>query len=391
MSHQDRIPAEVRNQVHDACYDFVLRHKSIPDNPKFKTDLEALAGEEINIQGLLMEVPDDAPRPNAVDALIAFSLYQSWTKPSTVVASHALEVARAVYNDPHVSDRDTAARRVAAAHQSLGKSLLRLDRYDEARLHFEETAARFKDLPGGPDLHHAGEVLMQLLETWMYIDTKPELESLAQEAQAHLSHDETDKYHVARGLLGFGHFLRWSRRQDEALETLSAAKVIFEHLGCPASTAKCLRHMARAYARLGRTTEALHIIKDAMENADQSGEVLWMYLTRCAMTRYLILQGSYKEASAIFTQSLPLCQAIGAPLNIAQELELLAYNCAAMMDLPGARVAYEGAQTQFTKIKSTEMGREGVERCSDNLRMLEDMTEMDQNNFSNLIQPYPMY
>ncbi|KAF7333657.1 hypothetical protein MSAN_02408800 [Mycena sanguinolenta] len=381
------------NQVHDACYAFVLRHKSIPDDYKSKSDLEAIASEEINIQGLLMEIPVHTPRPNAVDALIAFSWYQSRTKPSTVVASHALEVARAVYNDSHIADHDAAARRVAAAHQSLGRSLYMLDLYDDACTHLEEAIAWFKDLPGGADLQLAGEASMDLLDTWMYIGTKqsPELEPLAREAQAHLSHDETDKYHVARGLLGFGHFLWWSCRRDEALETLSATKAIFEHLGCAASAAECLYYMARSYARLGRTTEALRTMKDALKNADQSGEVLWMCWTRTTMMTYLIDLGSYAEASTIFTQWLSLSQATGSPNNIGQGLELLAYNSAAMMNLPGARVAYQGARIHFTKSKSTRMGREGVDRCSGNLRMLESITEMDQDNFSRLIQPFPMY
>ncbi|KAJ7248621.1 hypothetical protein B0H12DRAFT_1123479, partial [Mycena haematopus] len=66
MSHKGRISTGVRDKVHDACYKFVLHHKSIPDDHKFKGDLEALATEETNIQGLLMEIPVDAPRPNAV-------------------------------------------------------------------------------------------------------------------------------------------------------------------------------------------------------------------------------------------------------------------------------------------------------------------------------------
>ncbi|KAF7333669.1 hypothetical protein MSAN_02410000 [Mycena sanguinolenta] len=362
MAHQDRISAEIRNQVHDACYNFVLRHKSIPDDHKFKADLEALASEEINIQGLLMEIPVDAPRPNAVDALIAFSLYQSRTKPSTVVASHALVVARAVYDNPHLTDCDAAARRVAVAHQALGRSLYMLDRYDDACPYFEEAIAQFKALPGGAELHSAGEAAMDLLDTWMYIRTKSssELESLSREAQAHLSHDETDKYHVARGLLGFGDFLWWSCRRDEALETLSAAKAIFEHLGCPASTAKCLYYMARTCARQGRTTEALRITKDAVENADQSGEVDLMWHAQSTMIKYLMVQGSYQEASTIFARSLSLAQATGSSLTIAQGLELLAYNSAAMMDLSGARSRLPGGANP---IQQEQIHQNWKKRC----------------------------
>ncbi|KAF7373221.1 hypothetical protein MSAN_00530900 [Mycena sanguinolenta] len=396
MSHKGRIPPETRDQVHDACYKFVLQHKSIPDDHKFKGDLEALASEEINIQALLMEIPINAPQPNAVDALIAFSLYQAWTKSSTVVASHALAVARA-QDDLHVAvvtDRRAAARRVAEAHRSLALSLLRLDQYDEACVHFEEASARFKNLPGGADLPCAGEASMLLLETRMYLEPfSAELESLAQEAQRNLSHDRTDEYHVAHGFLGLGIFLWWSQSpKEEVLDALSAAKEIFERLGCPKSIAMCLYHLARTYAFHGEYAEALPIIKDASEKAEQSGEVgVTLLRTLSANARYLIVLGCYDEASGVFARLLPLSQVVGAPGSIAQDLELLAYNCAAMMNLPGARVAYDGARIQFIKIKSTRLGGDGVDRCTDNLRRLESMAEMTQNGFSQLMRPDPMY
>ncbi|KAJ7255089.1 hypothetical protein B0H12DRAFT_1050287 [Mycena haematopus] len=393
MSHQDRIPAEVRDQVHDACYDFVLRHKSIPDDHKFKADLEALASEEANIQGLLMEIPVDAPRPNAVDALVAFSLYQSWTKPSTVVASHALSVARAVLDDPHVTDRDAAARRVAAAHQSLGKSLFILDRYDEARTHFEEAAARYKNLPGGADLPRAGEASMQLVRTWTYIGTQDDahLQSLVTDAQSDLSSDASDEYHTARGLLGSGYFLSWLNGSHDAVVTLSAAKAIFEKLDCPASTAECLYYMARTHTFHEGYAAALPIVQEALAKADQSGEVGLIGHTSGLAARCLVVLGSYEEASATIARSLASAQALGSPLRIARGLELLAYSCAGMMDLPGARVAYHGARVQFTKIRSTVLGGDGVERCSINLGVLDGLTVMDESGFSRLKKPSHIY
>ncbi|KAJ7249228.1 hypothetical protein B0H12DRAFT_702193 [Mycena haematopus] len=394
MSHEDRISAEIRHQVHDACYQFVLDHKSMPDDPKFKEDLAALASEQTNIQRLLMDVSISAPRPKAVDALIAFGLYQSWTKPSTVIASLALEVARTVRDDPHVTDLDVAARHVAEAHRCLGKSLFGLDRWDEACPHFEEASDQLKNLPGGADLHCAGESSMELLDTWIYMGTKklPEGESLAEAARANLSHDESDKYHVACGLLGYCRFLWWSYRLDEAsLETLSAAKATFEELECPASTAKCLQLMARTYAYRKEYSKALTLAKDALPKAEQSGDVELICSVSRVIARCLVVLGSYREASAIITQSLSLSQAL-APSGIAQSLELLAYSSVAMMDLPGARVAYQAARVQLTKVQSTWTdAKNNVDRCSDNLRRLEGMTKMDQNIFSDLTEPFPMY
>ncbi|KAJ7910681.1 hypothetical protein B0H13DRAFT_2011908 [Mycena leptocephala] len=167
MFGQNRIPAEVQQQVHDACYKF--------------RDLEALAKEETNIQGLLMQITTQDLSPHTVDALIAFSLYQLRTKPSTVVAQHALEVALAAKDD----------FRIAEAHES---------------------RRRFKDLPGGADRHRAGEC-----------------RSL---------HHEADKLHVARGLLGLGHSFVFM--EESAEDTLSAAKAIFEELNSLSLTKEAL-------------------------------------------------------------------------------------------------------------------------------------------------------
>ncbi|KAJ7814670.1 hypothetical protein B0H14DRAFT_2522128 [Mycena olivaceomarginata] len=394
MAHQDRIPARVREQVHDACYKFVLDHKSIPDDHKFKDDLTALAGEETNIQGILMEVDANALRPNAVDALIVFSFYQSYTKPSTVVAAHALRVALAAgaHDDPRVTDLDAASRRVAEAYQCLGEALTSLDRDDEACKHFQEARARFKGLREA-DLCCAGECSKSLLLTRIYLgtDASHELESLAEEARADLCHDETKKYYVAQGLLGFGDFLWWGRRWDEALETLSAAQAIFEELDCPASTAECFEIMARVYAGRHQYPEALRIARNGLVKAEQSGDIgVTCRILRCIAV-YLILEQSYEDALVTITRFLTLGQVSGSPGGMAQGLELLAYICAARLDLQGARAAYSGAQVQFGKIEFTALGREGVARCSDNLAELGRLTEMTQNDFSKLAQPYPMY
>ncbi|KAJ7814676.1 hypothetical protein B0H14DRAFT_3149328 [Mycena olivaceomarginata] len=352
MAHQDRIPAKVREQVHDACYKFVLDHKSIPDDHKFKDDLTALAGEETNIQGILMEVDANTLRPNAVDALIAFGFYQSYTKPSTVVAAHALRVALAAHDDPCVADLDAAARRVAEAYRCLGKALESLDRFDEACKPFEEARARFKGLREA-DLCCAGECSNMLLLTRMYLgtDAKHELDSLAEEARADLCHDETKKYHVAQGLLGFGSFLCWRGRPDEAL----------------------------------------HIARNGLVKAEQSGEigVICRILSRIAV--YLIREQFYNDALVTITRLLTSCQVSGSVHGMAQALELLAYICAARLDLQGARAAYSGAQVQFAKIEFTAAGREDAARCSDNLAELGRLTEMTQNDFSKLAQPDPMY
>ncbi|KAJ7136150.1 hypothetical protein C8R44DRAFT_729640 [Mycena epipterygia] len=381
MAQQDRIPEKVRQQVHDACYRFVLEHKSIPDDSKFKADLEALASEETNIQGLLMQIDAQSLHQNALDALITFSLYQFSTKPSAVVALHALEVARAARDDPHVADRRVAARHVAEAQHCLGEIYLRIDRYDEACQYFEDARCGFKNLPGGADCLHAGESSMKLVKIWMYEEeTIDKVRELVLEAQGDLSYDEGQKYYVARGLLGLGDYCWWSETIDEALGLLSTAKAIFEELDCPASTAECLVIIARVYACQGYYSAALPIARQALAKADQAGERTLIGWSLRSIARHLIVLAFHntpgihdEEVFDILERSLSNSRVQGTPLAIAQTLELLAFSCAARMDLQGARVVYEGARGHYTNMGSAIMGKDGVARCSCNLEKLEGL------------------
>ncbi|KAJ7433267.1 hypothetical protein FB451DRAFT_1380412 [Mycena latifolia] len=370
MAQHDRIPAEVRQQVHDACYKYVLAHKSIPDDAKFKDDLSALGKEETNIQGLLMQIDVETLRPNALDALIAFSLYQYQTKPSTVVAMHALEVARAGRDDPRIADTHVAARHVAEAHTCLGQILRRLDRYDEACQHFEDACGGFKSLPGGSDRLRLGECLMGLATTW-YFMSKPsqEIESLVLEAQAELSHDESNKYHVARG----------SRDTFFCNGHIRGVRIPGKHLHMSF-------YMAQTYARQRKHTEALAIAKQALEKGEQAGVMQAIGDILKIIARYLIGLSLHDEAYAIIERALQTYQVLGSPLGIAQMLELLGYTCAAKMDLAGARVAYEGARVQFGKIRSRR-GELGKARCTHNFRELDGMQALDATGLSRLIKP----
>jgi hypothetical protein len=215
-------------------YTMLVINKSTPDDRKFRDDLNALASEESNIQGILMEIDVHALRPNAVDALVAFAFYQSRTKPSAVVAIFTVKAAHAAHDDPSVADSDAAAPRVAEAYQCLGKALATLNRLDETATRFDQVHSRFQRLPEGSDAHCAGECSMDLLRArmamWRTKRSEAELASLVEEARANLCHDETKRYHVASGLLGFAESLWWKRRDEEALETISTAKALFDEL-----------------------------------------------------------------------------------------------------------------------------------------------------------------
>ncbi|KAF8208373.1 hypothetical protein K438DRAFT_1713222 [Mycena galopus ATCC 62051] len=365
MSRQDRIPATVRQQVHDACYKFVLAHKSTPDDANFKRDLAALRKEETNIQGLLMQIDAQDLHPQALDALLAFSLYQLKTKPSTVVAQYALEVALAAKDN----------FRIAEAYECLGKIALILDRYEEVCEHFEEARRYFKSLPGGPNRHRAGECSMQLAITWGYMKKQSfEIRPLVLEAQADLSYDQSDKLYVGRGLLGLGDFLWYADEEREALEILDTAKRIFEDINCPASIAQCLCLITRISMARSNYKEALLIAEQTLAKAEESGDDAVISQGLSLVAWNLLNLSRHDEAFGILNRVLEKDQALGSPLGIAQDLEMLGYNRTAKMDLTAARHAYQGARLHFSKV-SGEMGQDGKERCSYNLRKLEGMDD----------------
>ncbi|KAK7048938.1 hypothetical protein R3P38DRAFT_2872155 [Favolaschia claudopus] len=383
---------EIRNTVYDACYSFVLDHKSIPDDRKFKSDLEALAGEEMNIQGLLMETDVLTPRPKAIDALIAFAFYQALTKPSTVVASHTLRVAQAVYDDGLV-DREIA-HHLAEAHYCLGKNYLELDKFEEAQVHLQEACVRFKDLPGGPDLARSGECSLELLDTWMYMQTQDtdNLESLVEEARTNLAQDTNNKYSIARGLLANGRHLWWSDRSDEVIfSPIKSAIAIFEELECPASCAECLFLLARTCIRSKKYDMALTFAREGVEKAEQSGVAEILSRTLSTVARSLVNLKRYKEALDVFARTITSSQASGAFLGLAQNLELLGYTWVLTFDLGGARHAYDAARFNFSKMQRGTISDQGVNRCSLNLEKLQGLTAIDEDCIRNIAKPYPWY
>ncbi|KAJ7875495.1 hypothetical protein B0H14DRAFT_3547875 [Mycena olivaceomarginata] len=369
MTHRDRISKEIRQQVHDACYDFLLDHKSIPDDPKFKDDIQALALEEINIQGLLRQINAENSSPKALDALIDFSLYHHTTKLSTGAAQHALDVATAVKDNRHIAE----------SHRCLGKISLRLDRYDDACDHLKKARALYKSSEAR-NLVRAGQCSMDLAETLMLMDNKLEARDAVLEANEYLSH-HGNEYHTARGCLIHGHFLWWNGEYDKALSLLESAKRIFKKLNRPSSTSECLLFIARTHVSRKEYAKALPIATKAVSEAERAGDKRREAQSLQNIAISLICSGSHDEAVGIIEQALSAAHAVGSPLGIAQNMELHGYNCAARIHIAGARAAYETAQKHFTDLAA---GKGGEFRCANNLTKLHNLNRRDQAAFSAL-------
>ncbi|KAJ7603245.1 hypothetical protein DFH06DRAFT_1394169 [Mycena polygramma] len=380
MAQQERIPAHVKQEVHDACHAFVVSHTSDPDDERFKNDLAALASEEANIQSLLMQISAEDLRPKALEALVVFSLYQLRTKPSTAVALHALKVAGEVQDH----------RRVAETHQSLGKIFCKLDDYDKAYKHFEDAKQHFKSLT---DHRRAGECSMDLAEICMFTQRPSAVVlALAREGQTDLSQNPEDKEHVARGLLGLGYCLRYANQPDAALTNLFEAQSMFEELCYPASTAECLHVIGQVHADQLDSRKAVGVFRKGLAKADQAGDGVIFYRISLSLVGCLISLSLYDEVPSLIQQSLDKSLALGRPLAIAQNLERLGYTYAAKIpgqNLERAKAVYDGARMQYGSIQSF-MGRIGEERCARNIGKIEAMKGMDQPRLP-IETPMPMY
>ncbi|KAJ7833040.1 hypothetical protein B0H14DRAFT_3711506 [Mycena olivaceomarginata] len=280
MTHRDRISKEIRQQVHDAY------------------DIQALALEEINIQGLLRQINAENSSPKALDALIDFSLYHHTTKLSTGAAQRALDVATAVKDNRHIAE----------SHRCLGKISLRLDRYDDACDHLKKARALYKSSEAR-NLVRAGQCSMDLAETLMLMDNKLEARDAVLEANEYLSH-HGNEYHTARGCLIHGHFLWWNGEYDKALSLLESAKRIFKKLNRPSSTSECLLFIARTHVSRKEYAKALPIATKAVSEAERAGDKRREAQSLQNIAISLICSGSHDEAVGIIEQALSAAHAV---------------------------------------------------------------------------------
>jgi tetratricopeptide (TPR) repeat protein len=212
------------------------------------------------------------------------------------------------------------------------------------------------------------------------------------QAQADLSHDPDDNYHIARGLLAHGEFLRWEDKRDSwqaAIQILSSAKDIFLQLKSPASRGESLYNLARAHVRLMDYPKALLAAQEALLAATESGEDHLTCLASGWTAQCLVRCQRYDEAAGLLDKTLSLSRALGSPGAIAQALEMLGFNCAGQMNLSGARGAYAIAQEHYNKIPvDSDWPRRVARICANNLRKLEGLSEMDEGWFSTLTTPF---
>jgi tetratricopeptide (TPR) repeat protein len=160
-----------------------------------------------------------------LDALVAFSWYQRWSKHRVDVAERTVTVALKMNKERHLAE----------ALFCLGCIFKEIGRYTDAMRHLEEALKVFGTLADGPDMLRASECALEVLQTHEYMATPSDvLEDILPKVQAHLD-ESGSEYGVALGLLGRGrvYFYSTLHHDNEALQYLDAAKTALEGLHRP--------------------------------------------------------------------------------------------------------------------------------------------------------------
>ena len=373
MHQGNRTSDAIRQNVQAACYQFINKHKSSPGDPTFMDDLKALAREDTNIQVILLEAAaqtqassqfTSSPEMNTatnslLEALLAFSWFQRWSKHRVDVAECTTALARTLNQE----------RQLAEALFCLGCTLKEIDRYIDAARTLKAGRECFRCLPDGHDLFRAGQCGLELSHVYQYMQESSLAEDVLREAQDDLEKGGNE-YGVALGLLHLGKLCWHNGNNEEALQKFVAAEIAFSHLHKPVDVAYCHHHAARSYAMLGKYLEA----KDASENAIQAFETFRLLRSLCeALTlkaRYLKMLGRDVDAMEILLRSLEESQRLGSPLPIAQTLEEVGEVCANKANYGAARASYERALEQFESMGRTYMDQSGASRCRHNISQL---------------------
>ncbi|KAH9484859.1 hypothetical protein JR316_0001761 [Psilocybe cubensis] len=387
IRQHNMVSREVKRHVLDACYEYVTKRRSHPDDAHFKSYISELASEEDNIICLLQETDSSAPDPKRrAQALVGFSYYLSKKKQSVECARVARDAAHAAKDD----------RSLAQALVLLGKLCHRVAKYDEACEHFVGAQSIFADKLG--DKAHAAECLLDLVRTWRYMEkgtksisemkkitekankmltsTKPKPNSKEAKKGAGQSKDGTDevnryRYNVARGKLGLGRHYLYTQDWQKAKVFFEDALAVFQELNNSGSTSECLHNLAKIEATSKANYQrAIELARQALVAADESGEDTLVTYAFELLACYYLITRDYKSATDVLLESIPKTISLGDLLIISRVNEQLAYLYAAVAQRDKAVKCYDESRVGFGKIQGTPGGRAGRARCERNLEVL---------------------
>jgi tetratricopeptide (TPR) repeat protein len=369
MQQQNRIPEEIRRQVHSSCCEYVLVHACRFDDPTFPTNSKALAAEDTNIQSILFSSPT-SHHPSLFDttmeALIAFSWHRCDTKPNLEIANHVVTTAKA----------SGVVKYIASAVWCLGKTYLELgDRrsYD----HLQEAYQLFNTLP-------RGRVELQRLCGLCGIDlvdaarlALPDINkavSLARDVEKKCATLSDDLIH-GRSLVVLGTALSAlcrTQQKEEALHFLDQARTKLEAVGNIYNLAEACQAISWVHYDEGRLPAALSAIKEAWTYAkltDSPSIKATLSLTFC---KILFSTDRDTEGWDHIIIALDMASYTGDRLAVARALEYMGYAYLRRGDYQNAYGAYEAATGKYP---GTGEAVNADRRCKGNMARIKQKQE----------------
>ena len=354
MNQRDRIPDDIRQGVYATSCRFLELHKSPvngPNDPEFQRDIAAITAQVINIQALLVEIIQDeigtrgrlhSPsvpssqatkrphsvrptiRPERLDALLTFAWYQRWTKPDTLVAEYALELAKGA-NDP---------QRTADAVFCLGFILMKQNHYQKGRARFDEARDLFSAL--GDDLRAFRSDRESVRAATFYFGANEQLLSQSQSRWNSRPHSPEIS---ALMLFDSGEVHVYLMRTQKALEELQEAKILLVELNYHHDAAHCMLVATRCFALLGQYHRALEVMDETIRLYEQVG----LPDDQAFLNKSRYLKGADiwgDELSTTLQTALQRCQELGNPLHTALVLDEFGELYVRRKDWAAARLAY---------------------------------------------------
>ncbi|PPQ97464.1 hypothetical protein CVT26_002812 [Gymnopilus dilepis] len=357
MQHQNRIPDDLRKQIHSSCCQYVLEHACRYDVPEFHTQSKAIAAEDINIQSVLFDaLTTEATHlsDRTMEALIAFCWHRCDTKPSLEVVEHTVKAAK-TYG---------VERYIALATWCLGKSCHQIANYRLAYEHLLKAYLLFNSLNGDDkQLQEFGcQCGTDLVDAARFVIPRAEVVSLARDVEAKCAALGNDLIH-GRSLLFLALALQEAGRRQEALGYAERARDMLAAVGNVCHLANTLQLITRIHYYDHRLPEALATITESWRLAELSDSPFFQAFISVDFGMVLFSLDRDAEAWKQIELAFMKASHVGDQHSVVLALDYLGYGYLRKGDYRNALDAYEAAVGKWAgtnELKSEKYCKENI-------------------------------
>ncbi|KAG8880203.1 hypothetical protein FRB98_005287 [Tulasnella sp. 332] len=279
------VSENVKKAVYEAYVQYVTDYTSAKRGP---SSTQALAAEETNLEAILPLAIQSISHP-ALEAAMAFSHYQLYTRPRLEVITSVIDVC----------EQNNIPNLLACSLAMFGDISHLLNRYDEAQLAFEKASIHYYE-PGGK--FGLAYCLGRLGEIHRF-QGRSDDSRLAYNRASDMYEELGDRLGAASCLTGLGDLHRDQEQYEEAQENYDEALDIYQELHNWRGVANCLLSLGAIHRLQG-------CYDDAQAAWEQASSVYGEFGDKIGVANCLFnfgdvhrLQGLYGEAQASFEQA----------------------------------------------------------------------------------------